>query len=274
MQHVSSDRIQRLGSDEGAPPRSRLRRVAVVAAWLLAPILGFGFLAVRSALWAEKVEAVLDARIVTLREEIASARDAEERLPEIAASLAGHAAERDELDRRLPCEMDLETLLPDVKARMEPLGVQVRTELGFVRRNEAYTEAAIPIVLPGAEIEAPVRAALAGSERLLALSPYTEHELARLVIAFQWPDCPREAPPLPAHRQPISRRNRLDWPFDRGIVQRELALEGLRAEREQHAKALQTLRYDAILAENNRRRHALLAELELRWAAKDLKPAP
>lgn len=229
---VQHDRGRRSALREDEPP-PRWRLAVVVGAWLLVAVLAFGFLAARAAWRAASVEEALDDRAATLRQEIADARDAGRRKEDLRSELASLQAELAELRRLVPCEMEIDALVPELRARLEPLGVQVRSDMGFKQRRELIEEARIPIVLPArASAEDEARRALQGVTRLLRIQPYGTDGDARVVVAYAGPRCETRPPAPPAHREPIPERDGLRWPFDRGVVAKEKELEALRSERD------------------------------------------
>ena len=226
---------------------SRWRVAAFAGAALLFFALAFGFLAVRDSIRASAVVEALDDRAASIRQEIADAREVSLRQDEVLSEIAALEAELDALHRAVPCDLGLPALLPDIRARLEPLGVQVRTDLGFKQRQELLELARVPIVLPprdGAEAE--VRSALSGTGRLLRIEPYGTAPDTRVIVAHAVASCDAEPAEPPGHREVIAWRSGLRWPFDRTIVQREKEIEALRTERDATPGLAELLRRDHL----------------------------
>jgi hypothetical protein len=261
-----TSRVTRLGSEEDPPRRSLLVRAGILLFWLAIPLITVGFLAVREVLRAREASRLLDGRLDDARTDLAEAREALGRLDALEQETARVVQDAAPLSKQLPCEMDLDGLLADVRARVEPLGAVVRSELGYIAKKDFYREAAIPVVLPpGSAGDGGLRAALEGSERRLSVLPFGEDPRARAIVAYQWRCAGEagEAQPQP----PVPGREAIDWPFDRQLVRQELELSRLHDEMRsvdagrRALAALEQARRDAEM------RAAVVRDLEAREAA-------
>ena len=232
---------------ESLPPSgAKRRRLESVVNWILLVLIPIVVLAAPTIRDARDVAAMLDDQIQLLEREVVESRDAASRTDEIAADV-----ERLEIAWReapaarvLPCESDGLALLAEVRALAEPLGVTIEGEAAFMRRRrkDFYDEVPIRVLLPHEDGSAArLEVALARSPRLLRLpQKYSKDSFDLYIVAYEY-RCDDFAVRLPDHREMPWGRERLFWPFDRGVVRREREIDRLRAERDEHAEELMLL---------------------------------